>query len=273
MAEIAFGGAAVGFTVIPHRKRPAWKSATLLIGGTIALADAVIPMTRRVFVGQFNENDQSLLGGGLSLVGTLFALIIGFVVVVVWQSLTDTEGTVAKEANALADLERMSRGLNVQVRRQVQGAIGAYARLVISDEWPAMANGEHSERAHAALVELWGVYTTMHAEERKTHLYQQSLVRLNELGDARRTRLLSAESHIPPVMWMLISVDAFGIMALSYAFGLSESWQMRLVMATMVGSVAFAVFLVAELDGPFSGDLCVSPDAFNFVTSGMQDLE
>ncbi|PKV90082.1 DUF4239 domain-containing protein [Streptomyces sp. TLI_146] len=267
------GTAAIVCTLIPHAKRAAWKSATLLIGGAVVLTDSLIPVVRRCFNGQFTENDQALLGGGLSLVGTLFALIIGFVVVVVWQSLTETEGTVAREANALADLERMSRGFEVQIRRQVQGAVRTYARLVVSDEWPAMAAGSHSVRANAALVELWTVYTTMSAEQRGTHLYAQSLIRLNELGDARRTRLLSATSRIPVVMWLLIAVDAIGILALSVAFGLSETWQMRLIMATLVASVAFAVFLVAELDGPFSGDLCVSAEAFAFVTSNMQDLE
>ncbi|MCD9899892.1 DUF4239 domain-containing protein [Streptomyces sp. MT29] len=231
-----------------------------------------MPLVHGSFLGAFSNGDQNLLDGGLSLIGTLFALIIGFVVVVVWQTMTDTEGIVAREANALADLERMPRGFGVQIRRKVQGAVRAYARLVVTDEWPAMATGTHSARANAALVELWSVYTTMRSEERETHLYAQSLIRLNELGDARRIRLLASQSRIPVVMWLLIAVDAVAILALSVAFGLSETWQMRLVLGTLVGSVVFAIFLVAELDGPFSGDLCVSAYAFALITPNTQDL-
>ena len=47
------------------------------------------------------------------------------------------------EANALADVDRMSRGF------VVQEAASTYARLVIQDEWPAMARGESSPIANA----------------------------------------------------------------------------------------------------------------------------
>ncbi|MFK0237746.1 bestrophin-like domain [Streptomyces vinaceus] len=271
--EIFVGMAGILAVVLPHRSRPAWKSAALLVGCSVLLVDGVMPWAQQLFGGTLSDEDEALVGGGLSLVGTLFALMVGFVVVVVWQSVSDTESTVAREANALSDLERMSRGFQVEIRRQVHEAARTYARLVIAEEWPAMANNKTSARANAALVELWNVYTTIRPAEQATHLFAQSLVRLNELGDARRARLLAATSRVPAVMWLLIAADALAIIAMSFAYGLSEAWQVRLLMAAMVGTVAFAIFLVAELDGPFSGDLCVGPEPFELFLDGMQQIE
>ncbi|GAA2857937.1 hypothetical protein GCM10020220_053910 [Nonomuraea rubra] len=86
----------------------------------------------------------------------------------------------------------------------MQDAARTYLRLVIHEEWSLMARGASSTRAHAALVELWTVYTDMEAKQRASPLYDRSVTRLNELGDNRRQRLNDAGQSVSPLMWVML---------------------------------------------------------------------
>ncbi len=250
-----------------------WLVAALMVGGGVVLADAMIPVAARVFPAERCEALGNLVGGALAIVGTVYAIVVGFVVVVVWQSVSDAETTVARESNAIAGLERMSRGYAVPVRRQVQEAARTYLRLVIDEEWDAMAERRSSARADAALVELWNVYTDLAPADRTTPLYAESLSRLNEISDNRRLRLQATGNRIPPLMWLLVYLGAVVTMVLAYAFGVQHGWYTRMVIWILSGMLAFAVFLVAALDAPFDDRMSVEPAAFVFVQDNMAELE
>jgi hypothetical protein len=272
-AEIVCGAAVLVTAYLLAAALPAWVLAAMTVLGVILVTDALIPVAQRMFPVAATDEYEKLLVNALTLVGTLYAVVVGFAVVVVWQSVTDTQQTISTEANALANLEHISRGYPVEVRRQVLEAAQTYDRLVIHDEWPAMEHGESSERADAALVELWGVYTDMSPEHRGNQLYQESVDTLSTLADSRRLRLLAAADNVPMIMWMLIYLGAGLILVLCFAVGVSGQWRGRIIVASLSGTLAITIFLVAALDGPFKGALRVAPDAFVNVLATMQNLE
>lgn len=268
------GGLAMVITFATEsEKLPSWLSGTFMFFGAVALADAMLPVARRVFPLEACERNANFAGGSLAIVGTIYAIIVGFVVVVVWESHSEAEATVAQEANALADLERMSQGFPVEIRRQVHEAERTYLRLVINEEWQDMEKGESSVRAHASLVELWAVYTDMDAGERDNPLYEQSLTRLNEVGDNRRLRLLASSDRVPILMWLLVYLGALATLGLCYSFGIGRGPQARIILWILSGTIGFSIFLIAGMDGPFNGDLKVEPEAFSFVLKNMAQLE
>ncbi|MGH8793111.1 MAG: DUF4239 domain-containing protein [Stackebrandtia sp.] len=270
----AVGGLVMVITFATESENlPSWLAGTLMIVGAVALADAMLPLARKVFPLDTCERNANLVGGSLAIVGTIYAIIVGFAVVVVWEQHSEAEATVAHEANALADLERMSHGFPVEVRRQVHEAERTYLRLVVDEEWRNMEQGASSVRAHAALVELWAVYTDMSRTERSDPLYEQSLVRLNEISDNRRLRLLAAADRVPTLMWLLVYLGALATLVLCYSFGIGRGAQARIILLILSGTIGFSIFLIASLDGPFSGDFKVEPEAFVFVLENMAQLE
>ncbi|MEV0822812.1 hypothetical protein [Nonomuraea rubra] len=178
-----------------------WISAGIQIAIAVVCAGLMLAAVRRLYPPERRRaTDNDMISGSFATVGAVYALVLGFVIVVVWQQYSDTEATVGREANAVADLERMSRALPVDEQRQVQDAARTYLRLVIHEEWSLMARGASSTRAHAALVEPWTVYTDMEAKQRASPLYDRSVTRLNELGDNRRQRLNDAGQSVSPLM-------------------------------------------------------------------------
>lgn len=46
--------------------------------------------------------------------------------------------------------------------------------------------------------------------------YRELIAKVNELGAARRTRLLSAQASVPQLLWLLLIAGAGVVMVLSY---------------------------------------------------------
>jgi Protein of unknown function (DUF4239) len=106
-----------------------------------------------------------------------------------------------KETNELGDLFRDAQAFPDEIRRELEARLRSYARLVVEKEWPAMAEHKSSPETWDAYNELWQTYYRFTPQnEHERVWYTQSLIRLNQLGDHRRLRLLSSRSggRYPP---------------------------------------------------------------------------
>jgi hypothetical protein len=244
-----------------------------MIACALLVGDLGFRVSRRLIPFAVLRRHRAAQSAIFAVVGTIYGLIAAFVVVVVWQDFSNADATVAREANALADLERMSAGFDVVERRQVQGAARTYAYLVIHEEWPAMARGQSSERVQAALIELWQVYTDMGPAERAHPLYGHSIDRLIEMDDDRRLRLAAGNDHVPAIMWVMLYAGGSSVVILAYLFESPRDWFQRFIIALLSGTIMFSIFLVVTLEGPYDGDVSVKPTPFQFVLDHMQTLE
>ncbi len=92
-----------------------------------------------------------------SLAGVLYAVLVAFVVVVVWEQFVDAEAAAQSEASAIADLLRDSQAFPASERPQLQQSLTAYAQDVVDDEFPRMRQGESIEQQSEHLTTGLGV--------------------------------------------------------------------------------------------------------------------
>ena len=219
------------------------------------------------------EMPPTTMGSVFGLAGTLFSMLVAFAIVDVWGTYDGAASIVAAEANALGNIEQMSRSFSVPVRRQVQEAVSNYAKLVIEDEWPKM-NGElNTERTDALLVELWHIFTDMSDTERDHPIYSQSLRNLSDVTTNRRLRHLASTERVPPIMWMLLSCVVVVMLFLSFQFDIKERLAHTLVVCVIAIIVALAFLLMAILDDPFGGLMALQPEPFQLLLENLQRLE
>lgn len=81
-----------------------------------------------------------------TIAGTIYAVLLAFAVIIVWQAFTDTQSMVAEEANAVSGLERMSRGFPTVIQRQLHEAALTYAHIVVVKERRLMATVNRAHR-------------------------------------------------------------------------------------------------------------------------------
>jgi len=133
---------------------PLWLSGILLVIVPTALA-MVGPVLARKIVGleRLSTNNE-VAGFKFAVVGVLYAVLLAFVVIVVWQKFSDAETDVSREAGAAATVYRLTGGIDAQSRAALRGDLTAYLNSAIADDWKAMAEGRSSRKTTQALNAL-----------------------------------------------------------------------------------------------------------------------
>lgn len=206
------------------------------------------------------KEDHDVAGFLYSVVGVVYAVLLGFITVVVWEQYRDTQTYVQQEAVRLSNLLRDARVFSDPLRKELRERLVAYGRAVVDDEWNAMAKRQPSPLTNHAYEQIWEtVYEIQPETEREKAFYRESLTRLNELGGFRRSRLQSSESRIPSLLWVLLIGGAVICIAITFMFGTRNIWSHVLAAGSLAGLIGFVLFLILTLSCPFSGSLCIIP--------------
>ena len=76
------------------------------------------------------------------LIGMLYAVLLGFIAVSAWGNFDHSAENAKAEENAIADLYRISGNFPTNIRENIQKNILEYAKLMPTEEWPAMQHGD-----------------------------------------------------------------------------------------------------------------------------------
>jgi hypothetical protein len=231
-----------------------------LVAGVLIALIGLLVVRWLVPASWLNANNE-VAGNYLQTLGTIYAVLLAFVVFVVWQQHNETRSAVEREANELSDLCRIIEAL--PETQCVQDRIQAYGRVVMEEEWTAMARGRCSKGAEQALEEIWQVLQRVEPQsEREEALYSVALARFNDLADARSHRLYCSLLRLPPSLWILLLTNGGLVVGSMWIFGMESFSAHALMTFALAGSIAFILFLVADLDNPFWGSWRIEPEAF-----------
>ena len=235
--------------------------AMLVAVGGLLLVQRLVPTERR-------RQHNDVAGFIYAVLGVAYAVLLGLMLIAVWEEWNAAEATVASEANELAGIFWFAHALPEPEGRHIQELASTYAQVVIEEEWPSMEQGRSSPKAWATLDELrstiLGLNPTTDAQQVR---YDQMLEQLHGLGDARRERLLVAGGGLPTILWVVLIIGGVITVVFTYLFGVENALVHLLMVAALALTISLSLFTVAALDQPFQGDVRIHPDAFE------QDLE
>src|SRR3954451_3410396 len=98
----------------------------------------------------FEDGDRA--AGVFGVIATGFAVLIGFVVFLAFQSYDTSRSGAETEARLVTQQFETAQFLPVSARSALGGELVCYARDVVHEEWPAMSSG------HAAdVINPWGI--------------------------------------------------------------------------------------------------------------------
>lgn len=244
------------------------KTTGVIVATVITSQVVVLAVRCCVNLSTLSDNND-VAGNYLQTIGTVYAVLLAFVVFVVWSQHNDTRHWVQTEANEIRDLLRIVVSLSPALE-PAQGLIRGYLTTVISEEWPAMAGGEACVRANRLLEEVWGTIESLEPKtSREEILYAEALARFDDLSDARAGRLLMIRQRLPASMWALLLIGGVlttGSMAL---FGLPSLLVHGLMTGALGGLISFMLVIIADLDNAFAGDWRVTPLAFEEVLTDL----
>ncbi len=251
--------------------------ATLLLGLVVVGLSIVasyfgLKIVRRFVPVSVLKSHQEVAASIMGVLGAVYAVLLAFMVVALWNQYTEAQATVEREANRLNDLAHLARGFAERATQQkITAAIVAYGESVVRDEWPAMRRGQASSQAQAALDQLWQSFLEINAPSgRETQLYSESLVVLREITDSRRLRLFASRNDLPLVFQVLLWGGGLITIAFTYFFGAQSVRAQSLMTSALTGIIAFNLFLILVLDNPFHGYVRIAPEPLQEILARIQ---
>lgn len=244
-------------------KRKQSRSVPLILSLIASMVVALIGLVlvRCLAPASWLHANNEVAGNYLQTLGTIYAVLLAFVVFVVWQQHNETRSAVESEANEVSDLYRTIQAL--PGTQPVRDCIQRYGKVVVDEEWAAMARGGWSKGAGQALEDIWQALQGVEPRSgREEVLYAEALARFNDLSDARSRRLHCALLRLPPSLWVLLLTNGGLVVGSMWIFGLESFLAHALMTVALAGSIVFILFLVADLDNPFWGSWRVGPEAF-----------
>jgi len=231
----------------------------LVVAGSLA---GLVVVRKRVRFATLVKNHE-VADPLLSVVGTLFAILLGFLIAGAMSKFDEARLNVNSEAGAVADLFRLSQGLPEPRRAALKTYCIAYVDTVLNEEWTLMEEKKASEKAWQQYGEIWRMCLGYEPDTQgRSNVHQAMLAALSELGNHRTLRLAAMQNNLPLGMWVLVIVGGLTTIAFTYFFAL-ESFRAQVIMTSVVATVlSLDVLLLANYDYPFSGDIRVQPRAF-----------
>ncbi|HEY9715788.1 MAG TPA: hypothetical protein V6C72_20105, partial [Chroococcales cyanobacterium] len=160
-------------------------------------------------------------GPMLAIIGTLYAVVLGFIVVDALNSFQKARVLVEQEANALADIFHLANGFPADNRQKAQTLCLDYTNAILNDEWQQMGSGRFSVKAADDMHDLWDeVIQLVPKNSREETLYSTMLNQMGVLSDCRRTRLVTATHVFDPIIWGVLITGGVFTIVFTYFFGL-----------------------------------------------------
>jgi hypothetical protein len=245
----------------------------LVIVASIVLAVVGLRMVHRRYPHPVRQSNNEVAGFFLSVLGVVYAVLLAFVVVVVWEDFDSSRVTAEKEANEITDIYRISLALPDPTGTNIRTIADRYSHTAIDQEWPAMARGETSPEILRLSDSLWSEATHFQATNDHDRLLQeQMLSHLGDFNDDRRLRELAARTDLPQVMWVLLVGGAVVTVVFTYFFSTPNIVAQCIMTGMYTACITFVLLLVGLLRSPFSGGVHVTPEAFETSLETMRRL-
>ncbi len=215
---------------------------------------------------------NELIGWQLSVLGTTYAVIIGFMLYTVWVDFGAADLNADAEASALTNLYRLADGLEPTQSARIKQLTRAYGDAVVYQEWPEMAKSGEPLETREITRQMWvtlmsardGTPAEITAEDRALH-------ELSALAGFRRIRLVENATRIPGVLWFVLLVGGAVTIASTCLFGASNG-VLHIVQVTAFSLLIWLVLVaIADINRPYQGSVHVGDFAFRRAQQDMKE--
>lgn len=237
-----------------------------IIFAAIFVSFIIFILIRRYVHHEILKKHHDLATVLMSVLGILYSVLIGFMIVKTESDFVTIMSKANKEAYLCADLFRVALALPHAFGTETQDLIGAYLYSVAKDEWPLMSKKMESPKTLKALENLWTPFLTYTPKnERETLWFQQSLGILFQFNDARLERIYSSSHELGKLTWVALILGASFIIIYLFFFGSENNYSQMIMSVILVGYLTFLIFVVFALDRPFSPPQMVKPRAYEII--------
>jgi hypothetical protein len=212
-----------------------------------------------------NDVHNEITGFFFTTIGVVYAVLLGFLVISVWDNFSAADLATTQEAAAIITVARDSIYLPEPIRSEAHDHLRRYTELVITKEWDNTSADQGanvgSSEALAEFNNLWYTYQQLPPNA----VYVNALKSLDDLSVRRVERLLSSKEDLPRIFWVVLALGA-GIMIYFGLLFYVENVRLHVFMVMLLtGLIAACTWLIVVINNPYIGDLHVSSEALQYA--------
>ncbi|MPZ00791.1 MAG: DUF4239 domain-containing protein [Actinophytocola sp.] len=240
------------------------QTGTYVVLAGAALSAAGFLVISRIVPDRWLIADSEAASALYGAIGMAYAILIAIAAIAVWEVRAGADEASEREASAIVETHRAANGLATSDRTEVQELLAQYTSAVVDDEWPALRNTREEDPGAASTFETLRERVDQLDRTDSEHGAAAEWVsrHTSDMAEARLLRLDAADEPLPEPLWPTLALGGFVSVAFLYLFGLERTFPNGLMMATVGGMIAVVLFVIYEMQYPFSPGLALEPDVF-----------
>ncbi len=220
---------------------------------------------------RLRKQHNDLIGWHLGVLGTTYAVIIGFMLYTVWTNYGAASVNVEQEAIQLVKIHRLARGLPAPQRDELRAETQRYADAVIHQEWPMMSHGQVSPASAQISRQMWRTLMSIESPTwTQITAEDHALYELSSLSEYRQVRQLEVTSRLPGILWCVLIVGGALTIISACMFGQDNAFLHGIQVFALSFLIALSLVAIADIDRPFQGGVHVQDTAFRGAQINMQ---
>jgi hypothetical protein len=233
----------------------------LFLGFGLALAFA----TRRFTDCQTRKTHNDVTGYIFTTVGAIYAVLLAFITVTVWQQYNNAAEDAAREAtSALAMYRDLSLYPDQNQAGKAKESLLAFMISAVDDEYPAMAKRQRSRATAQAMDTLWtNTRKIIPQNFHEQALFKEILKDLNHIAQFRTARIGSLfNPKLIGLMRIILIFGALLTIVFAVLFGVENFWWHIIMVSLLSLLIATILFILMQLANPFTSGIAIKPDGY-----------
>jgi hypothetical protein len=237
--------------------------SALVVAAVVGISLLLFVLMDKIWPWDERHEHNDVTGWQLGILGTTYAVILGFMLYAVWTDFDTATQNVEMEANSLTNLYRLADGLPDGSRVELQKLAREYAQKVIQNDWPEMEQGRRPAESVGLASKMQRVLISVPEGSKSAGLAQDhAMTELSEMTTCRRTRLLENALSLPTVLWFVLIVGGVLTIVSSCMFGSQNRFLHGVQVVFFSLMIGLALLAIADINKPFRGSVHVGNDAF-----------
>lgn len=240
---------------------PTLLDGILIVGGFVVLSLGIGYIVATFTSREVRIAHNDLAGFILAVIGVIYAVLLAFVAISVWERFEQAQARTYEEAGALVTIYRDSESFPQAAA--LRSALRAYAASVVGVEWPRMKRGQPVPNEDAGLEQIdRDIRALSVSSARLQNIHAQMLAAIDTALSDRDVRLTVDSRGINGLMWVVLVAGAIVTIGFTYLFGFARTLMQELMIGSLSLLIGLVLFLTIELDYPYRGGIAVQPAAF-----------
>ena len=190
----------------------------------------------------------------IQVTGTMFAVVLAFVILAAFQTYNGARSGVQSEASAVLDMSRAAALYSPSERDELRADLYCYGSAVVYQEWPAMGHGHSSPVVDDWIDAYRAQFGRLDLKTPREQLgFQELLSQAAIRTTGRQQRLAQDTASVPTPLWLALVFA--GCIAVALQLSMAdprERVQVQSVLVAGFASVVVAGLLIVNfLDHPY----------------------